>query len=663
MAAFRMIFLFLVLSCSVWGHKALASTTQPDNVIDLQLRWHHQFQFAGYYAALEKGFYKDEGLDVRLHAGDPKHQPVSEVLSGHAQYAEGNSEVLYRRLQGKPLVALAAIFQHSPSVLLTRLESQINSVHDLIGKRVMLTNKTEDADFLVMLKNEGVELSQLQVIPSSYQIQDLIDGKVDAINSYLTNEPYYLQQHGVTYNVITPSNYRIDFYSDIFFTTEAEVRSHPKRVEAMRRATLKGWRYAMDHQEEIIDLLINKYHVEKTRDHLQFEAAEMRKLILPDLVEIGHMNPDRWQHMADTFVQSGLVDSDAELKGFVYSGSPKPLPGWFLYAAIVIGGFLAVISCVAVYLFRINRKLAQTKDDLWRAEERSRLALTASRQGWFDLQVETGEIIVSDEYAKMLGYDPITFKSNVQEWQNNVHPDDRAAVIAGFRDCLVKKAPVSMDYRRLKKDGSWIWLNTVGEVIEWSPQQQALRIIGIHTDISERKALEIELLRQAHIDFLTGVSNRGYFMERAEQELNRALRYDKPLSLIMLDIDYFKQINDSYGHKAGDLVLKKLAEVSLNTLREVDLLGRLGGEEFAVLLPETEKSQAIEVAERLREALSQAKVLLDRGGLPIRFTVSMGVSSLDSKDSNIDVLLNLADKGLYTAKDNGRNKVCVVDAE
>ena len=332
-----------------------------------------------------------------------------------------------------------------------------------------------------------------------------------------------------------------------------------------------------------------------------------------------------------------------------------------MYASIVIGVFLAIISFIAAYLFRINRQLAQAKDDLWRTEERSRLALTASRQGWFDLRVDTGDIIVSSEYAKMLGFDPATFKSSVQEWQNNVHPDDRAAVIAGFRDCLIKHAPVSMDYRRLKKDGSWIWLNTVGEVIEWSPQQQALRIIGIHTDISERKALEIELLRQAHIDFLTGVSNRGYFMERAEQELNRALRYDKPLSLIMLDIDFFKQINDSYGHKAGDLVLKKLAEVSLNTLREVDLLGRLGGEEFAVLLPETEKSQAIEVAERLREALSQAKVLLDRGGLPIRFTVSMGVSSLDSKDSNIDVLLNLADKGLYTAKENGRNKVCVVD--
>jgi ABC-type nitrate/sulfonate/bicarbonate transport system substrate-binding protein len=130
---------------------------------------------------------------------------------------------------------------------------------------------------------------------------------VDAFNSYSTNEPYFLKQRNIAYNVIEPLTYRIDFYSDVLFTSEDELKNHPKRVEAMRRATLKGWRYAMDHPSEIIDLLINKYQVKKSRDHLEFEAAEMRRLILPDLVEIGHMNPGRWQHMEDTFVKAGLV--------------------------------------------------------------------------------------------------------------------------------------------------------------------------------------------------------------------------------------------------------------------------------------------------------------------------------------------------------------------
>lgn len=323
-----------VLLGALWGvgiHSALAAKTE---VVDLQLRWHHQFQFAGYYAAVEKGFYREEGLDVRLHAGDSAHQPVAEVLAGHAQYAEANSEVLFHRLQGKPLIALAAIFQHSPSVLLTRADSGIHSAQGLIGKKAMMQGGTADVDFLTMLRGEGIALSQVNIIPSSYNIDDLINGKTDAFNSYLTNEPYYLKQHHIAYNVIDPGNYRVDFYSDILFTTEAELNAHPQRVEAMRRATLKGWRYAMDHPAEIIDLLINQYHVTKNRDHLEFEAAEMRKLILPDLIEIGHINPGRMQHMTDALVSVGLVRTGEKLDGFIYSTTPKPWPAWVVPALV-----------------------------------------------------------------------------------------------------------------------------------------------------------------------------------------------------------------------------------------------------------------------------------------------------------------------------------------
>lgn len=175
-------------------------------------------------------------------------------------------------------------------------------------------------------------------------------------------------------------------------------------------------------------------------------------------------------------------------------------------------------------------------------------------------------------------------------------------------------------------------------------------------DITERKRLLLELERQAHTDFLTGVSGRGYFMQQAEQELARTIRYNCDLSLFMLDIDHFKHINDTYGHKGGDLVLKKLAMICQQVLREVDIVGRIGGEEFAVLLPETDKDQAFEVAERLRDAIATTEVAIENG-LPVRFTASIGVTSLISKDENLDVLLNIADKALYQAKNGGRNKV------
>jgi len=288
------------------------------DVVNLQLRWHHQFQFAGYYAALAQGYYREAGLDVRIHAGAPGRTPVDEVLAGRAEYGEANSELLYQRLQGEPLVALAAIFQHSPSVLLARADSGVRSPQDLVARKVMLIGDVNDADLLAMLQNEGVDLRRVKLLPSSYDVQDLVDGHTDAFNSYVTNEPFFLQQQGVPYTVLDPRRYGIDFYSDVLFTSEQELRDHPERVHAFREASLRGWQYAMAHPEEIIDLLLSRYGVQKTRAHLEYEAASMRNLIQPDLVQIGHMNPGRWKHMADTLVLVGMANPDYRLDGFLY---------------------------------------------------------------------------------------------------------------------------------------------------------------------------------------------------------------------------------------------------------------------------------------------------------------------------------------------------------
>lgn len=175
-------------------------------------------------------------------------------------------------------------------------------------------------------------------------------------------------------------------------------------------------------------------------------------------------------------------------------------------------------------------------------------------------------------------------------------------------------------------------------------------------DITERRKYEDELEKQARLDYLTGLHNRRYFMQLAEKELARAIRYGAPLSLLMMDIDHFKQVNDSHGHKAGDVVLQKFAAVCLDTLRGVDIVGRVGGEEFAVLLPETDLAHAMEVADRLRTQVAATAVQIDQG-LPLSFTISIGVTSRTALGENLDALLNEADKALYVAKNSGRNKV------
>ena len=157
---------------------------------------------------------------------------------------------------------------------------------------------------------------------------------------------------------------------------------------------------------------------------------------------------------------------------------------------------------------------------------------------------------------------------------------------------------------------------------------------------------------------ITGVANRRYFVEIVEAEMARSSRYGKSPSILMMDIDQFKEVNDAHGHQAGDIVLQALYETCKIVLREVDTVGRWGGDEFAILLPETPPAIAAQVAERLRGAIENTVVPLEMHS-PLHFSVSIGCASRITKDDNMDTILNLADKALYDAKRTGRNRVCV----
>lgn len=213
----------------------------------------------------------------------------------------------------------------------------------------------------------------------------------------------------------------------------------------------------------------------------------------------------------------------------------------------------------------------------------------------------------------------------------------------------------SLEFEMVGLKGQHRWLDTHAV-----PMRDAsggiTGLLGVTRDITERRRVEQELARLAQTDPLTGLANRRHFMAQAEEELSRTHRYGGPLSVLMVDIDHFKRVNDTYGHKTGDLVLRKFADLSRHMLRDIDTIGRIGGEEFAILLPETDGSRGREVAERLRSALAEAELPVEQG-LPLRFTVSIGIASLAGPGVNIDTLLNQADQALYEAKHAGRNRV------
>jgi len=238
---------------------------------------------------------------------------------------------------------------------------------------------------------------------------------------------------------------------------------------------------------------------------------------------------------------------------------------------------------------------------------------------------------------------------------NFLLPEFRPLFLKLHRQVFLGKSG-SLEFIIEGKRGSRYWLDTHAAPL-FDEHGKVKALVGVTRDITERINLLQELEHQAKSDFLTGLANRRHFLELAELEIARAQRYDNWLSMLMMDIDFFKNINDTYGHKAGDLVLQKFATICKNILREIDVIGRMGGEEFAILLPETAGERALEVAQRLRQEIENTRVVWDNQDQPIQFTVSIGVATMATPQASVESILQEADTALYQAKNTGRNSV------
>lgn len=359
--------LILTCCCLFLFNLMPTSTTaanKPLDTIRLQLKWQHQFQFAGYYAAQEQGYYQQAGLDVIIQEATESEESAGKVISGDADFGIAMSDLVLHRVQGAPVVALATIYQHSPLVFLSPKEAGIGSIHDLVGKKVMLEAHAEE--LLAYLKSEGITPEQLNVQSHTFHADDLILGSVDVISAYSTDEPYVLAEQGVGYNVFSPRSAGIDFYGDTLFTTEKYLQQHPERVKAFLQATVKGWEYALKNPSEIIDLILAKYSTRHSREHLLFEARESQKLILPNIVEIGYMNPGRWQYIATIYASQGKIPADFSLDGFLYEKNPQPNLTKLYIVLSVVFGVLMLAILIAIRFRSLNnalrRQITQRED-------------------------------------------------------------------------------------------------------------------------------------------------------------------------------------------------------------------------------------------------------------------------------------------------------------
>jgi ABC-type nitrate/sulfonate/bicarbonate transport system substrate-binding protein len=341
--------------------------------VRLQLKWQHQFQFAGYYAAQAQGYYQAAGIEVEIVPSQPGEDSVQMVLQGKAEFGVGSTELLLLREQGAPVVVLAVVFQHSPLSLMTLKQRGMQNIHDLVGRRIMI--EPGSSELYAYLNKEGISSDKFTLLSHGFHVKDLLAGNVDAMSTYITDEPFELSRAGQEYLLYSPRAVGIDFYGDNLFTTESQLKRKPEMVKAFRETSLKGWEYAMQHPEELVELINSRYSRRHSLEHLRFEASQMVPLLQANLVEIGHMSPGRWRHIAETYAELGMMKPDFDLKGFLYDPNPPPPDLSWLYLSMGVAALvISVVSALAVYIYRINARLHQEAAESKRAEtEREKL--------------------------------------------------------------------------------------------------------------------------------------------------------------------------------------------------------------------------------------------------------------------------------------------------
>lgn len=293
-------------------------------------------------------------------------------------------------------------------------------------------------------------------------------------------------------------------------------------------------------------------------------------------------------------------------------------------------------------------KAAQLK--LEESERRLREAQQLASIGHWYANVETGEVYWSDVIFEIFGLEQAHTSPTIELYNRHIHPED----VAQLRECEARAqetGTLELEHRIIRPDGTIGWVHLIGQMNHLNGTFH-----GTIQNITERKQAERELRELAATDPLTKLYNRRFFIERSASAIKFCERLEKPVTVIMFDLDRFKVVNDTYGHATGDVVLKKIATEVKSLLRAEDVLGRIGGEEFAITLPDTELCQGVTVAEKLRLTIQQIEFEIPAQADTFTLTCSFGVTQRQQAES-LDELLALADEALYTAKRTGRNKV------
>jgi NitT/TauT family transport system substrate-binding protein len=306
----------VVLAASACGPEA-TPTPVPLEPVSLQLQWLTQAQFAGYYVALDKGWYRDEGIDLQIEPGGPDVPAMDLVTSGTRDFGLGLlADLVVAVQQGKPVISLAQIQQTNGLLLVARKSSGIQVPADFRGKRVGVWLGAWEAQFDALMAQEGLTTSDFELVSQGFSMDPFLDGDLDVASAMIYNEYHVVLENGVPaedLNIIDYADYGLDFPGDTLFTTRQMLQDNPDLCVRMLRASLKGWQYAVDHPEEAVDIVL-KYDKSgvQTREHQLSMMAEIAKLVSQPLRSLGYTDRDDVRRTVDTLLNYGVLQGPVQ---------------------------------------------------------------------------------------------------------------------------------------------------------------------------------------------------------------------------------------------------------------------------------------------------------------------------------------------------------------
>lgn len=743
---------------------SFSADAQEFKKVSLQLQWKHQFQFAGYYVAKEKGFYEQENLAVDIREFDYGMSVINELREKRVDFGVGRPTVLISQAQHQDLALLATIFQSSPNVLIAKESSGIKTIEDFKNKKIMVTGDAqEDALIMAMIRSNGVHLGNMQVLDNTFNIDDLINNKTDLLSSYISNEPYLLKEKGVKFTIFDPKEYGFDFYNDILFTSQENLYKNYKDVKNFTLASIKGWEYAFNNINETVDIILKKYNTQgKSREALIYEAHQLKKLAYYKTDKLGKIDKARVKTIHDYYKLMKLSSGNIDTENFVFNFSDSKYylnkderqylkkkqtikvcidPSWMPFESFDKNGKHRGISRDYFDIFEkdINTKFEAVKTKTWsesiefaklRKCDIFSLSLeTAKRREYMDFTlpyINVPLVIATNKDVQFI--DSLDSLQNAKigipkdyaflNLLRNEHPQIDFIEVKSIDDGLKKvsegklfgyvgtlisigykfqteyigqlkiagKVNDNLEFRIATRNDEKILQRIMQKAINNISQTKSQEILNKWVSIKYENGIDYTLVYEVLIVFslillvilffmrklqsmnkklrisnkqieklaitdkLTKLYNRHKIDEVLENEKKHADRYESLFGIIILDLDHFKNVNDTYGHNIGDITLQKFSTVLLKNTREVDILGRWGGEEFIIIVHNVNENSLMKIAENLRTKIESTQYDAIN-----HITASLGLTIYKSAES-IDNLISRADDALYLSKNTGRNR-------